>query len=724
MNETLTVQVNADTQQFDRGIGGVVQRLGGAGPAALAGAAVAAGAAMAAMVGKGLQEFGRLEQGMNEVFTLMPGMSEDAMSDMTDDVQAFAREVGITTDEVVPALYSSISAGVPADNVFTFLETANQLAVGGVADLETSVDALSSAVNAYGEEFLSTEEAADFMFTAVRQGKTTIDELADSVSTTAPIAASLGIGFDEVQAALAAMTSQGEPTASAATKIRQAMAELSTEGTKAFTAFEDAAGQTFPDFIASGGTIGEAFVLMSDHAESMGGRVADSFSSVEAGMAATMLSSDSGAEQFDANMVEMGNSAGATQAAFDQMDQGIQRNWERLTANLQTFLGELGERFAPAVERVLIAAVGFFDTFTTGVLNAIDTVTGMWETGVAGMQDTSNTRLAAMQELWNAFVAALTALFDLMVGLYVNVLKPAWDAMTPWLTALLDALIVVVDGAVAMWTDAFNMFAAFLSGDFTGAWEAFESMVTGIKDTLVKVVETLVTGWRKSFETIKSYFEGAFKGAIESATSAIETAFDNLRDRATSAMDSLFGGLGGLARKGLEGIHSAFEWLSGAVKTVWTGMTSAVENLASGLAVKVQDAFGNAAQWLVDKMNVVIDAINGAIERLNRALEIDIPDVRFTIPDYVPMVGGREVHIRTPNIDPPDIDPIPRLAEGGFVDQATLAIIGEAGPEAVVPLDRLGSMTGSQTIIVELDGRRIAESTVRHAPSVLRLHGA
>jgi SLT domain-containing protein len=34
----------------------------------------------------------------------------------------------------------------------------------------------------------------------------------------------------------------------------------------------------------------------------------------------------------------------------------------------------------------------------------------------------------------------------------------------------------------------------------------------------------------------------------------------------------------------------------------------------------------------------------------------------------------------------------PRMAEGGIVNSATMALIGEAGPEAVVPLDRMGSM--------------------------------
>lgn len=58
------------------------------------------------------------------------------------------------------------------------------------------------------------------------------------------------------------------------------------------------------------------------------------------------------------------------------------------------------------------------------------------------------------------------------------------------------------------------------------------------------------------------------------------------------------------------------------------------------------------------------------------------------------------------------------LAEGGVITRPTLALIGEAGAEAVIPLDRMGPKT--QTIIIELDGERIAEQTVEHMPDILR----
>ena len=128
------------------------------GAARFAGAAMlGVGAAITGVAVAGLREFATLERGMNEVFTLAPAMSAEAMGKMTDDVRSFSREMGTSTTEVVPALYQAISAGVPTENVFTFLETANKAAIGGVTDLETAVDGISSVVNAYGEDVIDAD---------------------------------------------------------------------------------------------------------------------------------------------------------------------------------------------------------------------------------------------------------------------------------------------------------------------------------------------------------------------------------------------------------------------------------------------------------------------------------------------------------------------------------------------------------------------------------------
>lgn len=66
----------------------------------------------------------------------------------------------------------------------------------------------------------------------------------------------------------------------------------------------------------------------------------------------------------------------------------------------------------------------------------------------------------------------------------------------------------------------------------------------------------------------------------------------------------------------------------------------------------------------------------------------------FTVPDWVPKIGGK-------GFDVPDI---PYLADGGIVTSATLAVIGERGPEAVIPLSKMGDMGGGTNVTVHVNG--------------------
>jgi TP901 family phage tail tape measure protein len=114
-----------------------------------------------------------------------------------------------------------------------------------------------------------------------------------------------------------------------------------------------------------------------------------------------------------------------------------------------------------------------------------------------------------------------------------------------------------------------------------------------------------------------------------------------------------------------------------------------------GLAVwaAIKDAFSNAFDAMKDKMrgvanaiigyyNGIISAVESAINALGRAIN-GIPSIK--IPDWVPIFGGRSYSI--PNVPTVNFPRIPMLADGGIVRSATLAMIGEAGPEAVIPLD-------------------------------------
>jgi len=307
-------------------------------------AKIAAAAAVAAVTAFGVSSvkyFIDIDTGMREVFTLMPELSAIAKEEMMEDVQDLSEAIAVVPDEVIPALYQAISAGVPRENVFEFLEVAGRAAIGGVTELSIAVDGLTTVTNAYGSEIISVGEAADIMFTAVKFGKTTFDELSDRLFQAVPVAAAVGLEFGNIAASAAQITLSGVPMRVAMTQIRSLLNEVAFEGKELNKVFQEAAGMSFQQYIDAGGDIAGIIEILEGAAKKAGISIAELTSNLEAQGALLNLSGVN-LDSLRSILDEMANSAGAADAAYEEMANGIQYQIDQLKvwwANLKLDIG-------------------------------------------------------------------------------------------------------------------------------------------------------------------------------------------------------------------------------------------------------------------------------------------------------------------------------------------------------------------------------------------------
>ena len=262
-------RVRDKATDLERGIAKVQKNLNSFGTTVTNGLKVPIVATTTAMA-LATREAMKFNKSMSEVSTLLQNVSKKDFEMIKKQTLDFSSKMGIASEKVIPALYQAISAGIPKENVFTFLETAGRASIAGVTSLETAVDGLTSVVNAYGSDILNVEKASDLMFTTVRLGKTNFEELSKSLYNVIPTASSLGVSFEDVSAALATITIQGTPTSVATTQLRQALVELSKEGSKTDLIFRELAGKSFRDFISSGGDLQSALKLLETDANKTG----------------------------------------------------------------------------------------------------------------------------------------------------------------------------------------------------------------------------------------------------------------------------------------------------------------------------------------------------------------------------------------------------------------------------------------------------------------------
>jgi TP901 family phage tail tape measure protein len=516
-------------------------------------------AATGAMVGLSL-EAANFESNMGSVFTLLPDISGDAMSEMSDQVLELSKNMAVMPNEVVPALYQALSAGVDKENVFTFMEAATKASIGGMTDLETAVDGLTSVVNAYGQDVIDVGRASDIMFTTVRLGKTTFEEMSSSLYNVLPYASSLGVTFEDLGAAMAAMTMQGVPTAQVTTQLKAAFVELSDNGSQVSKTFQELTGTTFKQFIAGGGDLQGALQLLEKAANDAGIDINNMFSSAEAGAAALTLTGK-GTESFSKALNDMANSAGATEKAFETMNETTSRSLESLKVAFATAGIEIGAAFLPIINDTIVPVLRdvLVPLLTEKVAPAIQYVATIFSELPAPVQ----LGIFALVGLVAAVGPALLVLGSL-AGAYTALFGPlgifaglTWAALAPYLLAVgiiaaVVAALYLLEKRYGIVSDVVHQFMVitenlynWLKVKIPAAIDTTLTWFGSLSDStvaMIPVVGMLIVAWRHLDEIvdIAKYVYLTVSGYFGKLANTVVTVLDSILD-AFEAVARTFG---------------------------------------------------------------------------------------------------------------------------------------------------------------------------------------
>lgn len=224
-------------------------------------------------------------------------------------------------------------------------------------------------------------------------------------------------------------------------------------------------------------------------------------------------------------------------------------------------------------------------------------------------------------------------------------------------------LATVIIPAVA---DVFNWLSTNV---FPAIGGAISNVGTNILPTLIAAFQTVASWVAANWPTISSVIGqaiGAVVNAVQVAWPIIERIATVLFPIISTAASVLFKALD-ITFKAIGGVFEVV----GNVATTMVQVISAAWGVLAGVTSSIWNGIGDVIRGAI---NVVIDLINGFIGFVN-GIQI-----------HIPAVGVGPVH--TPAFDwwGLNIPTIPRLAQGGIVTRPTLALIGEQGPEAVVPL--------------------------------------
>lgn len=342
-------------------IGGQMQRVGRGMTMGLTLPIVAAGTASVKMA----LDF---EASMSKIRTLV-GASDKQMKQYQTAVLKMAKTVGQSPKELSEALYFVTSAGFKGASALRVLEASAKASAAGLGDTATVADAVTSAVNAYGEKTLSAAQSTDILLAAVREGKAEPEAFAGAIGKVIPAASQLGVSFDQVSAAMASMSLTGQSASEAAAALNQVMMNSlkpSKQGADEL-AKVDLSYQKIRQSLKTDGLL-DTLDMLNDafggNIESMA-KVFGNARSLRAVLALTGSAAGKTATIFD----KLSGATGDTDAAFDKAAETSGFKMKQALAQLQVVAIEVGNQLLPVVTQVVQEfgkMVAWFDRLSPG----------------------------------------------------------------------------------------------------------------------------------------------------------------------------------------------------------------------------------------------------------------------------------------------------------------------------------------------------------------------
>ena len=349
MSKVIRDAVNTSNSEFDKmqnkikNLSSDLEKVGKA-------ATIVGGSLMAFSAGN-LKLAADFSAGMTNVSTLIDTNVEN-FDAMKEEVLQIAKRTPVALDGLTSALYDIRSAGISANMQFEVLEKSAQLGLTGLGSTSEAVDLVTSSLNAFNLKGKEAEKLYDTIFKTVKFGKTTISGIAQGFGSVAGTVAASNIKLDDYLAAVAALTTTGQPAAQAHHQLKAAIAGMLRETDDSKKVFNTLGVKSFKELIQKSGGMVNAFKAITNCVGGNESAILSLFGSTMAYNAVLGLTTKQNKAYVETlNSMRYGTSL---------IDEGYQKQYNTEHAmmqrlkNMSQVIGiQLGEALAPAFGKVL-----------------------------------------------------------------------------------------------------------------------------------------------------------------------------------------------------------------------------------------------------------------------------------------------------------------------------------------------------------------------------------
>lgn len=582
------------------------------------------------------------EQQMSKVSAI-----SGATGDELEALNKKAREMGATTKftatEAGQAFEYMAMAGWKTQDMLDGVSGIMSLAAASGEDLATTSDIVTDALTAFGYAAKDAGHFADVLAVASSNSNTNVAMMGETFKYVGPMAGALGYSAEDAALAIGLMANAGIKSSQAGTELNAIFTRLATNTSDARETIEKLGVQFF-NADGSARKFTDVLGELREKTKDMTAAQKSNFANTVAGMraqAGLLAMLNASTEDYDKLTAAINNTDGAAKKMADTMMDNLagsitlmKSQWE--AAQLALFQGDsagFAENFAGVMQKAGDMLVQGLPFLVDGLKAVVE---GVIKVLPRLINDIGPVVIQGVIDMVGSLVDALPSLIQTAIDLLIQVA----DALTKNAPTILMKVVNAIVNGILTLTKPENM-NRVLQGAvklFMAIVQALPQVLTALIAALPQIITNLVM-FLIDPENLRMIMEAAiqlFFGIVLAVPQIL------------GALLGAFGDLVGKLWNGITGMFGKFaqnfgEFIAGIFKGAINGVLLFIENFINGP---------------IDIVNNFIDTINGAF-------------------GWIGVNLGKIDRIK-----------LPRLAEGGLATGATTAIIGEAGAEAVLPLEQ------------------------------------
>lgn len=539
-------------------------------------------AAVARPLAIAVKAFASFEKAMSEVSTIAD-VNEKQFAELSKTVSDFSRKYATDATDTARALYQTISAGNTDVSAATkVMSQSMKFGRAAIVDSSTAVDLMTTVMNSYGMSADQAGQASDILFTTIRMGKTTGEELAGAFGRVTAIAARAGVSLSDLGVATSVLTLGGLKTEEAMTALRQVIVSIAKPTQQSAEAIEKLNLELFnEDVLRERGGLFKIIDELAVASEDSIATLSEVIPNIRALVGALTIAGQEG--RITSLLEEFSNAGGATETALEKIMGGFDFRLARTTAEFEALKRATGQSIAE--NKDFLGGLGFASSALAVMADTITDSRGEFTKMEFGI-----TRM--VKDVFPALLESVAYLIETFGG--GTGLSTAFHGVTNTFGILADTVRMSANG-FAQLTFAIMSMRANLKGAKTEA-EAYALQMVDIAEEGAQLRKDLVV------KMTSGYLVEENKGLLEFGKNVRSMAQD-LRDLGEDMGDAEIMVLPSGAAMDLlkERLAEANEEAADEVGAIWDGFWADYAEGAAAYGQQIGDALGESiSNALVD----------------------------------------------------------------------------------------------------------------------------